>query len=1082
MAREILSSPVAHERMSSALAWLADKPRDAPLLIVSSSLDAAQALLRRASEARVSVFGWYRESLSSLAARLSSVPLAGAGLTPLGGFGAEAAIARVVFELQAAGRLGRFARVAERPGLARALGASILELAMAGVTPDAADLDPDFSRVYAAYRAQLSRFDLADRAAVFAAATREAASSPQAPLGLPTLLWDVRIDTAAERDLVAAVALRAPDCLSTLPTLDARTRRHLEHALQTPVRRLTPSSDRDAHASSLRRLQEQLFEAPSRGGDLGEEVSVLSAPGEARECVEIARRVLREAERGVRFDQMAILLRAPERYASHLEDALVRARVPAHFSRGTLRPDPAARALLTLLACAAEGLSARRFGEYLSIGAAPRRTPAGAPPPARDRDACFEPPGDEMLSMGAAVGEVGAARAIDGAADTETDASAEDGVPAPRHWERLLVNAAVIGGLDRWRRRLSGLDRELANMQRTNSDSPERGAGIERDRQALSALRAFALPLIEALHALPARADWGIWIEALSALATRSLAEPSSVLQGLGELAPMAPIGPLGLSEVRLVLERRFGEQRVRPGKSASGKLLVLAVDEARGMVFEVVFIPGMAEKMFPPRIHEDALLLDAARARLSPDLACAEDRIADERCALQIAIGAACARVLVSYPRFETERGRPRVPSFYGLELLRAAEGKLPGFSELAQRATDAAHARMGWPAPEQAHDAIDAAEYDLVVLERFRKDEDEWAGAAHYLLSANPYLARALRFRAQRWHRRFFPADGLVDVDEPARAALSRHALGARAYSATALETYAVCPYRFYLAAIVGLRPRMVPEPIEVIDARTRGLLMHEVLRLFGMHMSAVGPLPLAQSAGDDAQRELDRVLSEVAARVHDDLAPAIERVWDDGVLELRADLREWLLRAVRDAWTPLHFELGFGLSRSDLDAASSGEPVALACGITLRGAIDCVERSGEALRATDYKTGAPPAPGGVIAGGRSLQRVLYALALTQLFPERSVAGGDAYYCTTQGGFVHQAVPLNARAEQAASLFASTLGSAIDRAFLPAAPHKDACATCEFLAVCGPYESQRVARKDQRRLAELLSLRREL
>jgi len=119
MTREILSSPIAHERMSAALAFLAGRPRDAPLLVVASSLDAAQGLLRRAAQAHGAVFGWYRESLATLAGKLAALPLATQARAPLGGFGAEAAIARVVFELHARGELGRFARVAERPGMAR---------------------------------------------------------------------------------------------------------------------------------------------------------------------------------------------------------------------------------------------------------------------------------------------------------------------------------------------------------------------------------------------------------------------------------------------------------------------------------------------------------------------------------------------------------------------------------------------------------------------------------------------------------------------------------------------------------------------------------------------------------------------------------------------------------------------------------------------------------------------------------------------------------------------------------------------------------------------------------------------------
>ena len=86
------------------------------------------------------------------------------------------------------------------------------------------------------------------------------------------------------------------------------------------------------------------------------------------------------------FDRMAVLLRAPTPYRPLLEEALRRAGVPAWFARGALQPDPAGRAFLSLLACAAEGFSARRFAEYLSLGEVPLATPEGTPPAAPPSD------------------------------------------------------------------------------------------------------------------------------------------------------------------------------------------------------------------------------------------------------------------------------------------------------------------------------------------------------------------------------------------------------------------------------------------------------------------------------------------------------------------------------------------------------------------------------------------------------------------------------------------------------------------------------------------------------------------------
>src|SRR5207245_1721353 len=151
----------------------------------------------------------------------------------------------------------------------------------------------------------------------------------------------------------------------------------------------------DTDDSDLTRARDFLFAAaaPPPGAARGD-VLFFSAPGEGREAVEIARRILDEARAGTPFDEMAVLLRAPEVYGSLLEVALGRAGIPAWFARGTSRPDPSGRAFLALLDCALEGLSARRFAEYLSLGQVPSLDAAGAPPTARS---IWIAPEDETL-------------------------------------------------------------------------------------------------------------------------------------------------------------------------------------------------------------------------------------------------------------------------------------------------------------------------------------------------------------------------------------------------------------------------------------------------------------------------------------------------------------------------------------------------------------------------------------------------------------------------------------------------------------------------------------------------------------
>jgi ATP-dependent helicase/nuclease subunit B len=1131
MSTEVLVSPCAEARLASAATWLAARTEH-HVTIVGASIEAAAEVARRAlgtaPTSRAS-FGWQRTTLGVLAVGLARPELARRGLVPASGLALEAVCARVVHDQRSV--LGRFAPIGELPGLPRALARTVTELRLAG---EPALADEDLARLVKAYAAELDAAGLADRARTLAIATEMAsAMSATARAGLGALLFvDVPLRTRAERDFVTALTSSAPAAagpavFATFPAGDDRALALAEAAMHgAKIEHRAPAAK--TATSALARLHGGLFgdasaevrEAPLSIAD-GSEVEILSAPGESRECVEIARLVLAEAASGTRLDRIAVLLRAPA-YAAHLEEALRRAHVPAYFARGTRKPDPAGRAMLALLGCAADGLSARRFAEYLSLGEVPDEDAGGAPPEAPPPGDRIAPPDEETL--GALLGQAASALDDRGRAEEDEDAREDAGVGearpvaeedraaafgtlrAPRHWERLLVDSAVIGGQERWQKRLLGLHAKLTDDLDAYVKKGEDGLadGVRRDLAALDALRKFALPIVAELAALPGGpsaakdlakgATWGDWIDCLSKLAMRAIRHPERVLSVLGELRPMARVGPVDVTEVRLVLENRLSQLVVRPSGRRYGKVYVATIEEARGLAFDVVFIPGLAEKIFPQKVVEDPLLLDDARKALGADLPTNDDRTAEERLALRLAVGAASRRVVLSYPRVDVEQARPRTPSFYGLEVLRVAEGELRDFHYLAENAAKKVEARMGWPAPALRKDAIDEAEYDLALLQSvLEKSENDSVGEAHYLLSANDHLARALRFRGRRWLKVWKGADGLVDPPEEALVAIREHALDKRSFSPTALQNFAACPYRFLLSAVHRLAPREEPAAIEDLDPMTRGSLVHEVqfrlLTRLRDHRRADGTpeslLPVTRPRLEIARAMLVEVLAEVAAEEHERLNPAIERVWTDTMDGIAADLREWLRRMPEEPeWTPAFFELSFGLKdRREQDAVSKDEPVVLDAGIQLRGSIDLVEKDDTGrLRATDYKTGKVRAKkGDVIASGEILQPVLYALTIEKLFPGTNVKEGRLYYCTAAGDFTKVDIPLDEDARAAARLVAKTIGEAISTGFLPAAPAKDACKYCDFRGVCGPYEEIRTKRKSKDRLKGLIELRKQ-
>ena len=1087
----VLRSSSAVERLRVAGEFVSNFGAGTEILLVGTSRDAVDDLVRKIAHSRTATFGLHRLSLMQLAARIALPQLAESRRTPASSLGAEAVAARAVFEALNAGQLKYFAPVAELPGFVRAAARTLGEIRLAGILAEQLQgtgaSGVDNAELLKTYEQQLAEASLADRAEIFQTATKAVLAGETRFVGLPLLLLDVAIEWNCEREFVRALLAAAPEALITVPAGDARTRNAFSEL--PSAEELAPESS--AENGSITRLNEYLFsQAVPTQREPDDEVLFFSAPGEERECVEIARLILKEATAGLRFDQIGVFLRDPKTYIGLLETALRRAAIPAYFTRGTTRPDRSGRAFLALLACAGEGLSAKRFAEYLSFGQVPRLDKAGGPPVDRQ----FEMYGkDEALGPAASY----AARSHS-EPSTAPEPSADDSderpqiggtLRAPWRWEELLVEAAVIGGKERWARRLNGLENELRlKVQELRADeagSP-RARAMERDLRNLEHLRRFVLPVIDALAELPQNAHWREWLAELEKLAPMVLRSPERVLAVLADLRPMGPIGPVALEEVTAVLQESLSDLQQEPPAYRYGRVFVGTPEQARGRCFEVVFVPGLAERLFPHKLREDPLLLDELRTRLAASLPTNDVRLEHERLLLALATGAARKRLCLSYPRIEIAEARPRVPSFYALEVQRAITGQIPSFEQLSQQAETVAHSRLAWPAPVDAHLAVDDAEHDLAMLEPLLRGKAEQVrGRAAYLLELNPHLARSLRSRWARWSRDWREQDGFLTRAQSALEALQDYRLRKRPYSVSALQKFAVCPYQFFLSAIHRLEPRQEAIPLEQLDPLTRGHLFHRVQAETLRRLKEVGCLPLTTSELDRADKTLGEVLDAVAAQYRDELAPAIESVWRDEVEALRADLRGWLRAVADDAggnWKPIHFELGFGLPMAEaLDPASIADPVVLPDGYLLHGIVDLIEeRVGDGgLRVTDHKTGRDWAPSPlVVGGGEVLQPTLYGMAV-EIALGRPVAEGRLSYCTAAGRFAERPVELNAVARTNADAVLRVIDAHIGAAALVPAPKPDACARCDFREVCGPYEELRIARKPQDRLAQLYSLR---
>jgi ATP-dependent helicase/nuclease subunit B len=1056
MAVRIVTALAAKDRLEACEHFLRAAARQ-EVLVVSTTRIAADELVRGLCDKEGGTFGLHRFSLAALAVDIASPALALGGRSPLGGVAVDALAARAVQDCLAASSLHWFEPVCTTPGFFHALAATLSEIRLNDIDLErlasAGPAGRDLSALAAAYERYLADAGLADSAEIYRTAAEAAQSAEYRFKAAPLLLLDLSPRSVLEQRFVRALAMQSGSLLAVLNSRDEAVIRWMESTFDAKAEPLgRPPS------SALSRLRQYVFSsARPPEGQFDSSVEFRSATDEARECVEIARSILSAAREGAAFDRIAVLLRHPD-YQPLMEDALRRAAIPAFFSAGSRRPHPSGRALLALCACAAEGLSASRFSEYLSLGQVPELDVKGRPPV---RDPQWVPVQGELFP------ELRSEPAAIAASPPEKQ------LRAPRYWERLLVDAAVIGGSVRWKRRLDGLEHEFQkHIEELDDQDEPRRARVERQIERIQDLRSFALPIIDFLDALPKDALWADWLDRLERLAAMALRQPEAVLTVLAELRPMANVGPVTLDEVREVLSRRLTFLRTESLERQYGKVFIGTIAESAGMRFQTVFLPGLGEDLFPRKTFEDPLLLDVDRRSVSSDLRVQDRRVAEERLLLHTALGIAESRLTVSYPRMNLGQGRSRGPSFYAIELFRAVTGRVPELQQLQRSAAEASQSQPGWPAPKTPEHAIDDAEFDLSVIRGLvGMPVSERRGGARYLLSANENLRRSLNARWYRWSSRWSDADGIVDTDAATRDTLSRHIPRNRPYSATGLQHFAACPYRFLLSAIHRLESRPEAVALERLDPLTRGRLLHEVQFQILSELQRKHLLPISAENHDAVIPIADAVFDKTVAGYAELLAPAIPRVWENEIENLRWDIRGWIRRFAEaaDGWVPQWFELAFGMK---------SPPIVLPNATQLRGAIDMIEEKDGQLRVTDHKSGKPQPVFGFTRNGEVLQPLLYAEAAALLLA-KPVVSTRLSYCTQRAGFKVDEIPVTDEARHHLWKVMDLIEESLVQGFLPAAPRKDACTYCDYRIVCGPYEEIRIQRKRPERLRLLEQLR---
>lgn len=309
----------------------------------------------------------------------------------------------------------------------------------------------------------------------------------------------------------------------------------------------------------------------------------------------------------------------------------------------------------------------------------------------------------------------------------------------------------------------------------------------------------------------------------------------------------------------------------------------------------------------------------------------------------------------------------------------------------------------------------------------------------------------------------------------------------------SATGLQTWATCPYRYFLSSVLGIRERDDPEQVLSLDPAERGTLVHKILEQFvGAAITRPEGPPNPDHAWSDADHAaIDDLAESAFAEVEQRGAAGRPLQWRRTKSEIRADLHDFLraddaYRATHRA-TPVAVEMRFGMDDAPpvrFDLPNSGR-------IGLRGVVDRVDRTDDGgLVVIDYKTGRDNYKGlGVdpVLAGTALQLPLYVQAAIDRYGDRRVTS-VFWMISAREEFRQQGYDWNDQRHDRFLSVTDVIVEGIDAGVFPARPGEynaffgshDNCGFCDFDRLCArDRDDHERAIADARELAILDLLR---
>jgi ATP-dependent helicase/nuclease subunit B len=646
------------------------------------------------------------------------------------------------------------------------------------------------------------------------------------------------------------------------------------------------------------------------------------------------------------------------------------------------------------------------------------------------------------------------------------DPAAPGGVQAAR-----LLRKALIGwGRERYLPRLAALVAELEQKRDYLQSIGEATASVEKRIKTAGLLHDSVQQL---LSITPVPDERGVLDIATLAQATAlfidkyasvgsdvDAAAAMVIAEVLREIAEIG-VGSGATSIVAQRVRETIGEISVVSRLPTAGAIHVSRIDSGGYSDRPHVFIVGLDESRFPGSGVEDPILLDAEREavnhRLNRETLPILSRRPQERLTnARKLISAVKGELTLTWASFDILQARDAAPSAIVLDVFRIATGN---------RLADYRDLRKGVPRasfiPSAA--ALSEREWWLKVTLSSSANKEIQRDSVR---TAFPALRASAEAQAARESTSATTWDGFVSLELAKR--LDPRENG-EPFSASRLETLAICPHKYFLGHVLNIRPieDLVRDAEAWLEPRQFGQLFHEVLRRFLQERIDAGESTSVEQHG----ARLTEIARDAIEYWAQEIPPPGGAARDEREKELMEACHIFLHEEERSAtqFMPRHLEVPFGLAfDTHPSTLATAFPVSISMRdqkrVLLRGRIDRIDEGASGSNYVwDYKSGSLWGydDSGHIVGGKRLQHAVYALVTDELTrasgSDRSVAAAGYYFPSRkgQGRRFSYAVKHEICRTAVSSLTEIVAGGVFVRP-----PTTEPCTFCDYRLVCGDIE----------------------